>query len=77
MLCFFFAGQKRGISDGKAKKPLRGLEEAEGRAKRASLKHQMSSAAERAATSARPDWPSEESCRNKCRREGRMLSFGI
>ena len=37
MLCFFFAGQKRGISDGKAKKPLRGLEEAEGRAKRASL----------------------------------------
>ena len=33
----------------------------------------LSKAAERAATSARPEGPSEESCRNKCRREERML----
>ena len=32
-----------------------------------------SRAAERAATSARPEGPSEESCRNRCRREERML----
>ena len=35
--------------------------------------HQASNAAERAATSARPEGPSDESCRNKCRREERML----
>ena len=34
---------------------------------------QRSKAAERAAASARPDGPSEKSCRNKCRRVERML----
>ena len=37
------------------------------------LPPQTSTAAERAATSVRPEGPSEESCRNKCRREERML----
>ena len=35
--------------------------------------HQASRVAERAATRARPEGPSEESCRSKCRREERML----
>ena len=34
---------------------------------------QVSKAAARVATSVRPDRPSEESCRNKCRRKERML----
>ena len=37
------------------------------------LPPQTSTAAERAATSVRPEGPSEESCRNKCRRKERML----
>ena len=69
------------ISSGNSKKKRRNevkQEKKEGRnlksrANGRNLPHQASRAAERAATSARPAGPSEESCRNKCRRDKRML----
>ena len=44
-----------------------------GRADERTQPPSASRAAERAATSARPAGPSEESCRNRCRREERMF----
>ena len=78
ILMFFliFSAQHKGAFEKSERKRLKGIrlekrQKAEHR-KRAPPP-QRSKAAERAATSARPDGPSEESCRNKCRQEERML----